>query len=219
MEPEKRRKIIKYSIITIVVLIVSYYVGWIYHKPAYNGRVLDAETKEPIEGAVAVAIYEAFPIISGLGGGSDIEIGVQEVLTDEKGEFHIPSYTTILLPFWIRSGVKFVIYKPGYGSHPGLNVKPIEKMSQWAIEQFFYAKAVGESGTIAERGEEWVKYEVTFGVVELPKLKTWEERRNSMISADLHGEFPAKKIRGLMRLINEEHKNLGLTPYSEYEDK
>jgi hypothetical protein len=214
MQTKKRRKVIKYSIIAIVVLIVAYHLGWIiYHKPAFHGRVIDAETKEPIEGAVVVAIYEAFPIIHMPGGGSNKRIGVQETLTGKKGNFHIPSYTTIIFPFWARAGVDFVIYKPGYGSWPGLNVRPIEKMSRWAVEHFFSTKQIGEPGTIVEKWEEWEKYDVTFGVVELPKLKTWEERTRSMGSADLHREFSTKKIKNLMRLINEERKNLGLTPY------
>ena len=29
-----------------------------YHKPEFHGKVIDAETKEPIEGAVVVAVYE-----------------------------------------------------------------------------------------------------------------------------------------------------------------
>ena len=154
METKKRRKVIIYSTIAIVVLIAAYHLGWIiYHKPPFHGRVIDAETKEPIEGAVVVAIYNAFPIIHLPGGGSDIKIGVQEVLTDKKGEFYVPSYTTIIFPLWARAGVNFVIYKPGYGSWPGLNVKPIEKMSRWAVEQFFSTKQIGEPGTIVEKWE------------------------------------------------------------------
>jgi hypothetical protein len=49
------------------------------------------------------------------------------------------------------------------------------------------------------------------------KLKTREERLNSLRSANLHGEVHWKKIKKLMRLINEEYKSLGITPYKEEE--
>ena len=37
----------------------------IYHKPAFKGKVIDAETKKPIEGAVVVVVYKK--ILAGLG--------------------------------------------------------------------------------------------------------------------------------------------------------
>jgi len=54
----------------------------------------------------------------------------------------------------------------------------------------------------------WTK--VIFGIVELPKLKTFEERRiNSMIGLPDDNHFLDKQ-RNLIRLINEEEENLGL---------
>lgn len=40
------------------ILNTNSYASWlIYHKPEFKGMVIDAETKEPIEGAVVVAVY------------------------------------------------------------------------------------------------------------------------------------------------------------------
>ena len=39
----------------------------VYHKPEFKGRVLDAETKEPIEGAVVVVNYAKQRLVSGPG--------------------------------------------------------------------------------------------------------------------------------------------------------
>lgn len=196
METKKRRKVIKYSIIAIVVLIVAYHLGWIiYHKPAFHGRVIDAETKEPIEGAVVVAVYNA-SAPAWPGGSNTIRIGVQETLTGKTGEFHIPPYTTIMLPFWLKSDARFVIYKPGYGSYPDYHVSPPSPGVE--PEEFF----LGELGTEGE--VEWLsqKIKVTFGVVEMPRLRTWEERRKAQ--PGLPSGVNEKQLPLLHRAISEE---------------
>jgi hypothetical protein len=88
MEPKKRKKVIFWAI-AIVVLLAAWKVGWvIFHKPAYHGRVIDADTKRPIEGAVVVAVYTAwYPRF--LVEGAEEPIGVKETLTNKNGEFRI----------------------------------------------------------------------------------------------------------------------------------
>ena len=77
--------------------------GWlIYHKPEFKGKVIDAETKEPIEGAVVVVVYNKHSLLSGPGGGYSSVIKVKEALTDQNGEFHFPSYTTMIQPKFNR---------------------------------------------------------------------------------------------------------------------
>ncbi|MEK7846623.1 MAG: hypothetical protein AAB257_06635, partial [Nitrospinota bacterium] len=96
----------------------SYAGGWlIYSKPEFKGKVIDAETKEPIEGAVVVAVYskQAIRIEPESVG---ITIDVKESLTDKDGDFRIPSYITIIDPFAWSKPVTFIIFKPGYGSFP-----------------------------------------------------------------------------------------------------
>ena len=52
------------SIVTLVCfsLLTSAYSWPIYSKPEFRGRVIDAETKQPIEGAVVVVLYEEMGI-------------------------------------------------------------------------------------------------------------------------------------------------------------
>ena len=71
----------------------------IYYEPAYKGRIVDDETKEPIEGAVVVAIYYSHTIIGGPAGGWTSIVNTREALTDEKGEFYISPYLTLFNPF------------------------------------------------------------------------------------------------------------------------
>ena len=114
------RKIIGLMVLSAMILLLAPdagHAGWlIYHKPDFKGRVIDAETKEPIEGAVVVAAY--YKSTMGVPHRYSDIIHFQEVLTDKNGEFQIPSYTTIIQPLSWEDMVTFIIYKPGYGSYP-----------------------------------------------------------------------------------------------------
>ena len=136
------------SLITFLIVSIGTlcFAGWlIYHKPAYKGRIIDAETKEPIEGAVVVAIYYKYPIISGPGGGSKSIVGIKEALTDEKGEFHIPSYTTFIQPNSLEHDTDFIFYKPGYGGR----ISP----SHVVNAEKLFTKEIGVKGEIEVRGK------------------------------------------------------------------
>ena len=96
----------------------SYAGGWlIYHKPEFKGKVIDSETKQPIEGAVVVAIYYKKSMM-GIVESYSVIMNVKETLTDKNGEFYIPSYTTVIQPLSWESKATFIIFKPGYGSFP-----------------------------------------------------------------------------------------------------
>lgn len=195
-------------LICITLSTPSHAFWWmVYHKPAFQGKVIDAETKKPIEGAVVVAVYKKYPIISGPGGGSESIMDIKEILTDAKGEFYFPSYTTVIQPFSIEGSADFIIFKPGYGSFPDGRIYPPMRLSLPALEDFFSGK-VGTEGEVAWDFE---KERVTFGIVELPKLKTREERINSLPSI---AGLPSRKMQNLIRLFNEEAVSLGLKPIS-----
>ena len=68
----------------------------------------------------------------------------------------------------------FIIYKPGYGSFPDYHVVP----SSMTDQEGFFSKGIGGTGELA--GGVNTRVKVTFGIVELPKLKTKEERLSAM---------------------------------------
>ena len=189
--------------------------GWlIYHKPEFRGKVIDADTKDPIESAVVVVVYNKHTLISGPGGGYTSVIKVKETLTDKDGEFHFPSYTTIIQPFSKEDLAEFIIFKPGYWTFPyhqriPFGIRPVD-------EQIFFSMEIGSEGEL----EVWIKEEegpvlgrskVTFGIVELPKPKTREERLNAKRSADIFGlKITPKDLPLLYKRISEENKNLGI---------
>lgn len=110
--------------ILIVILIsigsvIPSHAWFIYHKPKFQGTVIDAETKEPIEGAVVVVIYNEG--IFGFAESITKFLDVKEAVTDQKGEFYIPSYTTLTInPLSIASEMWVNIFKSGYGGVSGL---------------------------------------------------------------------------------------------------
>lgn len=153
----------------------------------YRGKVIDAETKEPIEGAVVVAVWmkNVYRIIDS----TEVFAEAKETLTDKNGEFVIPGYkwTSIFFYFGIQPP-EISIFKPGYGSFPRYQVSPNPKQSNAALLEPFK----------------------THGLVELPRLKARQERLEVLDSYNVGALVPHEKIPDLIELNNIERKNLGL---------
>jgi hypothetical protein len=153
-----------------------------YHGP-YRGKAIDAETKEPLEGAVVVAIWRREEIQ--LFRRATVFHQAREALTDGKGDFileaedierNAPART------WRPT---FIILFPGYGWFPRYQVSPRE---------FLRGIFEGQGAT-----------------VELPRLKAHEERMD-VIGGLPPSVLPDEKIPHLIRLMNIERVNLGLQP-------
>jgi len=194
--------IIVLSTLLIIAFTTSALAGWlIFHKPEFRGKVIDAETKELIEGVVVVAIYQKYPIISGPAGGNTSIVKIKETLTDEKGEFYFPPYTTIIQPFAREEETVFIIFKPGYGSYPRRQVSPPPLVSQ----EKFFSKELGTKGEKHFRSK---TVSFTYGVVELPRLRTPEERLRAIPGRP--GDARSKELPLLYKAINEERRRFGL---------
>ncbi len=160
-----------------------------YHGP-YRGRVIDAETKEPLAGAVVVAIWERVKVQ--LLHSSTVFYNAREVPTDANGEFVLhaedverdaPHQT--LRPF-------FIIFFPGFGSYPGYQIAP-----------------KGFLGAI---------FEGTGVTVELPRLRTREDRLD-IVRGLPPLDVPDEKMPNLIRLMNAERVSLGLDPVHLHREK
>ncbi|RMG02440.1 MAG: hypothetical protein D6726_07520, partial [Nitrospirae bacterium] len=86
-----------------------------FHDKEIRGYVLEAQTGEPIEGAVVVAAW-ALTQVPGEGFGGYARI--IETVTDKDGKFVIPSWWSFkpwkLCSVMYGNGAKIIIYKPGY---------------------------------------------------------------------------------------------------------
>ena len=161
----------------------------------FKGKVVDANTKDPIEGAVVVAEWTeetATPTATH----SRLK-DVKEVLTDKKGEWvikgprgrkggNITAIFTFLTGTYYTKRPQFTIFKPGYCPCPlvvGIKVCK-ERMKPFSID--------GEGETL-----------------ELPKLTNREDRLKSLVGP-VAGEGALEKQKEFLRKINEERRNLGL---------
>ena len=85
-----------------------------FHKPSYEGQIIDYETNEPIEGASVIATYqcETTTIIDS---SATAVVNVREAVTDGEGKFYLPSHTALIPPAISWGGdTDFIIFKPGY---------------------------------------------------------------------------------------------------------
>jgi hypothetical protein len=194
---------------TMIIIFISFcftvpsFAGWlISHKQEYCGKIIDAETKEPIEGVVVVALYYVHAIIGGPGGPDRRFIHAKEALTDENGEFVIPSYTTLMSPNAFDLDPDFVIYKAGYASFPEFR-NQIFPFQYCGPAYSFLGENVGKNKEYKKDSE---TVTVTFGVAELPKLNTKEERIRATHS--MNEEEDQTPL--LLNAVNEELKRFGL---------
>ena len=85
-----------------------------YHAVEFNARLVDADTGQPIEGAIVVAHWQ---ILGGLEGGNPLgEAMIMETVTDKIGTIHFPSWSKFS---WKLGSIKsarpeLLIFKDGY---------------------------------------------------------------------------------------------------------
>lgn len=156
----------------------------VYSSDAYRGQVLNAETKEPLVGAVVLAIWYREVPVAPHGPAVDYHDAL-EILTDAQGEFTIPAKTHLTTIGKIREP-ELVIYYPGYGYYNYFQVHPIGKEITVAYQQrFFY--------------------------VELRRWKSREEQIRNVPPIGI-SRVPGAKVPNLSRLVNKELQGLGLQP-------
>lgn len=187
------------KIIMLVVVPMAVTCCGFYHAPEFKGTILDANTKQPLEGAVVVAKYEKETMnIFGGGSGNSI-INVRETLTDKDGRFRIPSYTTFVDPLSWQSYIVFIIFKPGYVS-VGYDLSKYFSVKDHIQKQYAWNK------------ELIVRYPGK-GVVELPSVKSRDDRAKVLQDVNIPGpDVPSKLMPILIRVYNEEKDHLGLQP-------
>jgi len=181
----------------------------IFHKPEYRGKIIDAETKKPLEGVVVVAIYSTSDVIGGPGGPSSREIGAREALTDENGIFVIPSYTTIMNPIARENGTQFIIFKAGYSGSGGGRVLPFTICRNSDPYYFppkchprvLFSKPIGSREEIIKNPRTRETITITYGIVELTRLDTWDERDTASLISEPEFHLPI-----LYKMIAEENK-------------
>lgn len=105
----------------------------IYADGPYHGKVIDKETKQPIEGAAVLAVW--WKETAMIGHPIESVHDVQETLTDQDGNFTIPGTSTVSLnPFSRIHEPVFTIFKPGYEAIGNRRLKPPDKGERIVLE-------------------------------------------------------------------------------------
>jgi hypothetical protein len=81
----------------------------------WKGRIVDAETKQPLEGVVVLAYW--LRSYASVGGWAASEVtDVEETTTGPDGRFSLPSHMTYTIPLIVKvDGPETIIFKSGYG--------------------------------------------------------------------------------------------------------
>ena len=152
----------------------------------YRGKVIDAETRAPLVGAVVIAHWwrdRVGPFHSVME-----HYAVREVLTDAEGVFVIAARAIEERAPRRTYYPEFFIFMPGYGVFPRFQKAP-----------------TGFTGDV---------FEGAGVVVELPHLKSPEDRRRHLLRVDPMSftSEPLTEVPELMKKIDEERVSIGLTP-------
>lgn len=181
-------KKVKWAAIVLVVWFVLAAVGpcTITHKfGPYYGKTVDAETGEPIEGAVVLAAF--YTSLYTPAGYISKFVDAIETVTNANGEFNIPAHRAWVFrtPHGWDPNADCVIFKPGYGNFPGhKDVRP----------KFTPAFSLPQN--------EYV-------VMSLPRIKTRDEANANL--RDLPTiNLPRDKMPKLLKMIENE-RTIGLT--------
>lgn len=158
----------------------------------WRGKVIDAETKKPIEGAVVVAVFH-YRTITPVGG-SDVFLDAKETTTNTNGQFEIPTQRYLSIPLFrdVQKTIDFTIYKPGYD---------------------YFPEAIAPKTKNAEEINSWViKYDRLFkekeDIVELPVMKSNQERREILSNLKARISNIETKPKILKKLIDSEENFL-----------
>jgi len=182
-----KRKIIILSIILIICIPIILIIIWNrlehYYLSPFEGKVIDVDTKGPIEGAVVLAVYHK--TVHTIAGSNTYAVDAQETLTDANGEFKISLKTGRSEKYSGKLRGKLIIFKPGYGTLQHKRARAIEENKSWPPPGKYI-------------------------VYELPKLKTMEERKAQHIRT--YSEIPYEHKKNYIRLYNEWRISLGYGP-------
>ncbi len=176
-------------LIAIVFVILPLQTGCLYavrYDGTYRGRVVDQETREPIEGVVVLGTWSVYHFSPA--GGYGTYYDAREAVTNKNGEFVIPGEGLRILSS--LEPMSFTIFKAGYRY----------REYQWDTLKT----------DIPKKEEEQTKWEGDVPVFPIKKL-TMEERRKQ--GPPSRPSIPIERMHLLTREVNKERIELGLTPF------
>ena len=119
----------RYLIAMITVLALNACGSPYYTSDSIEAWVVDADTGQPIEGAVVTANWQLVGFGFDTGGRKLGQLEVMETLTDKNGRFYFPGFTKLNpgLDDLREEDPQILIFKPGYSYMRAANDYPIGK--------------------------------------------------------------------------------------------
>jgi hypothetical protein len=163
----------------------------------WRGQVVDAETGQPIEGVVVVAVWER--LSPGVIHQARAFHDVDEVVTDAEGRFVLPERElSPPNPFITIDGPQLTMFKGGYGLWRFRGART----SAWPQDT---------TGRIRRWNEAMAEFGRTGSVFELPPAKTYPERWKALAISP-SALLPPERIPRFNEAISRERVFLGLKP-------
>lgn len=155
----------------------------------YRGQVIDAETKEPLVGAVVLVYWNLFALVSGH---PERFLAAEETLTDARGQFSIGAHPpSAPLPGTKVSEPHISILKPGYAPFPFGHTAP-----PWPRRGYSELLGMMQQSPV---------------VIELPRLKTRAEA-NRMLDLVNPLAVPEERIPKMIEAFDAARRQLHQLP-------
>lgn len=153
----------------------------------YKGKVIDADTVQPLEGVVVLGVW--YTVLPTAAGGVSSYYDAKETLTDKNGEFEISGMGLRVMSNLAPMDV--LIFKAGYG-YIG--------MGPWESFKLDGGLLMGK-----------IKWDGNKAIIPLKKL-TMEERKKQG-SPDFPSQSSGEKMKFMLEEINKDRTERGLDPY------
>lgn len=178
-----------------ILILLSLQTGCLYavrYDGPYHGKVVDQESREPIEGVVVLGTWSVYHF--DLAGGNHTYYDAREAVTDKNGEFVIPGEGLRILSS--LEPMDFVIFKAGYKY----------RQYHWRTLKI----------DIPANKEERTTWEGDMPVFSIKKL-TREERGNTLsFPSTPPTEASLSKVKMFLIEINKEAISRGLAPLNKW---
>ncbi len=123
-----------------------------YVMSSYEGRVIDADTKEPIVGAVVLVVY--YYSTNSIAGSNSYVFDGRETLTDENGEFTFIEREVEHEKVRGYPEGSVEIFKPGYGTLSHRRATAVGENKTWPPpEKYIVYELPKLIGAMAPRGQ------------------------------------------------------------------
>ncbi len=146
----------------------------------YEGKVIDAETRKPVEGVVVLGVwYKEAPTVAGA---VSSYYDARETVSDRNGDFRIPGKGLRILSD--VGPIDLLIFKAGY-----------EYIGLWPWDAF--------------KNMEKISWEGVKAIIPLKKLTMSERRKEGMSPPLPPGEAPIERVRLMLKEINQNARETG----------